>query len=446
LRDHGLAVAKDESKPYDIAIMPELTSTSSQSEESPCVCLVGAGTVGRSILHDHLSHHIDVVLIDAYEQAITTACEQAVLQFPDVRIETISPPVDEMRAVRLSQRSGTVVAVPSLVIESVTENLSLKQSLFCSLRGAFGNEMVLASNTSNLRIADVFEPLRDDPNCCGLHFFMPVEKRPLVECISTKATSLKTKSTCETHAARLDKKTLQVKDSPGFVVNRLLAPYLNQSLLILEHGIAPEILHDAALSFGMPMSPLKLIDTIGIRTAFDSGRVFWQSFPTRLDPASILPGMVKAMRSATSEKVFFFHPDNAVQRETTLRDMISDTARSVIAKYQRNVCFWTTEEIARMLAIPMWIEAAEVLKTGLVDDLAAIELAMTGGLGFVRSQGFFDFFDSLGSDQVLHHIKYHGEIFRGLKASPELCACLSDTACPTEAVMRYCELAEGASL
>lgn len=306
--------------------------------------------------------------------------------------------------------------------------------------------MVLATNTSNLRIADVFEPLREDPNCCGLHFFMPVEKRSLVECISTHATSLKTQVACETHATRLNKKTLQVKDSPGFVVNRLLAPYLNQSLLILEHGIAPEILHDAAMLFGMPMSPLKLIDTIGLRTAFDSGRVFWQSFPTRIDPASILPGMVKAMRSVTSEKVAFCHPDSVNRRETTPYDMISNTARGVIAKYQRDVCSWTTEEIARMISIPMWIEAAEVLKTRLVEDLASVELAMNGGLGYAGSQGFFDYFDSMGSDQLAHHIEHDGDRFRGLRASTELRACLTDTACPTQAVLRYCELAEGASL
>lgn len=425
--------------------MTDLASTSKQSTPLPCVCLVGAGTVGRSILLDHLSHHIDVVLIDAYEQAVTTACEQASSNFPDVRIESIPTPVDAMRAVRLSRSIDSAILPPSLVIESVTENLSLKQSLFCSLRQAFGGEMVLASNTSNLRIADVFEPLREDPNCCGLHFFMPVEKRPLVECISTQATSLKTKAACEVHAARLDKNTLQVQDSPGFVVNRLLAPYLNQSLLILEHGIAPEILHDAALSFGMPMSPLKLIDTIGLRTAFDSGRVFWQSFPARLEPGSILPGMVKAMRTATSDKVNFCHSENADQGEATLRGMISDTARSVIAKYQRDVCSWTTEGVTRMIAIPMWIEAAEVLKTRLVDDLASIELAMHGGLGYARPQGFFDYFVSMGNDQLAHLIERHGERFRGLRASEELRACLRDTACSTQAVLKYCERAEGAS-
>jgi hypothetical protein len=130
----------------------------------------------------------------------------------------------------------------------------------------------------------------------------------------------------------------------------------------------------------------------------------------------------------------------------THRGMISDTARNVIAKYQRNVCSWTTEEISQMIAIPMWIEAAEVLKTRLVEDLASVELAMSGGLGYVRSAGFFDYFDSMGSDRLTQHIEHHGERFRGLRASQKLRGCLSDTGSPTEAVLRYCKLAEGASL
>jgi len=420
--------------------MPDLASTLDPSDKPPCVCLIGAGTVGRAILLDHLAHEVDVLLIDSNPTSLETATEQATARFPAVRVQYAPPLVSDLASLRFTISPQPGPASPTLVIESVTEKLALKQSLFMTLRSTFGPKMILATNTSNLRVRDVFEPLRDDPNCCGLHFFMPVECRPLVECISTASTSSTTRNTCETHALRLKKNVLQVQDSPGFVVNRLLAPYLNQSLLILEHGVDTSNLAEAALAFGMPMPPLQLIDTIGIRTAFDSGRVFWQSFPTRLDPASILSGMLKAVKSQPNHEVRFCDPVLDQPEHEVSSPQTSNIAKKVIAQYQREPRSWTINEISEMISIPMWIEAAEVLKTQLVNDLDSVELAMRGGLGYSRPEGFFNFFDSMGSETLRHQLEHTGKLFRGLRASDELLSCLKMTSSPTKAILRYREL------
>lgn len=416
--------------------MSHASPESPANEQPACVCLIGAGTVGRAILEVHLQHRFDVILVDAYQHALQTACDWVSSQFPDHRIESTEPVLAEMPAVRFSLGGGPLARsiAPSIVIESIPENLLRKQALFVELGQRFGSAVVLASNTSNLRIADIFKPLENDVRCCGLHFFMPVRERPLVECVATPTTSPETQAASRSHALRIGKQTLFVQDSPGFVVNRLLAPYLNQSLLMLQYGVEASQLADAAEAFGMPMSPLKLIDTIGLRTAFDSGRVFWQSFPNRLEPASVLPGMLKAKRTRADDRSGFLESD-----------ALSPTALRVIASYQRDRRTWPLQEIAAMIAIPMWIEAAELLATEVVSDEASIELAMNGGLGYVRPAGFFAFFDALGNDVMRRHLQSSSRTFRGLCAPPELVTCLDMGLLPRQAAIRYAEIRRSAA-
>jgi len=431
--------------------LADLIRNENQNDDRPRIGLIGAGTVGRAILNEHLKHEIDVMLVDANADSLDTACEAAVSMFSGVNVVRVAPLVREMPTASLTfgkrklERHGSE-ASECILIESVPENLALKQSLFVDLRRDCGADVILASNTSNLRIANVFEPLGDDPRCCGLHFFMPVAERPLVECVATPSSSPFTQNACQAHALRIGKQTLHVRDSPGFVVNRLLAPYLNQSLLMLEHGLDASVLAVAAASFGMPMSPLKLIDTIGIRTAFDSGRVFWQSFPNRLDPASILAGMIKAKRGnsrgsheSVGKKagIGFYNASSVGDQRRSTDASLSEQAIAVIAIYQREARAWTVEQVTQMIAIPMWIEAVEVLAAGIVSDVESIELAMHGGLGFVQTNGFFGFFDSLGAETIRHYVAATSQPFRALGAPAELIACLATCVNPSQAVSHY---------
>ena len=108
---------------------------------------------------------------------------------------------------------------------------------------------------------------------------MPVYNRPAVEVACGEETSTQAIGRCVAHVRRIRKEPLIVRDGPGFIVNRLLTPYLNEAMLLLCRGVSADRIEEAALRYGMPMSPLELIDWIGTRTMFDAGRVFWQSFP-----------------------------------------------------------------------------------------------------------------------------------------------------------------------
>ncbi len=392
------------------------------------VYLIGAGIVGRAIADSHLAAGMNVALVDGRAEALTDAVIWLRSRHVDFGENSVDCPINGRSMVTLGRAP---LQPPGLLIESISENLAAKQSLFREARATLGPDIILASNTSNLRIADVFASMGQDTRCCGMHFFMPVGERPLVELIASPATTPQTSMACQQHASLLGKASLEVKDSPGFVVNRLLAPYLNQALLLLGQGASSEMLGDAASAFGMPMSPLRLIDTIGVRTAFDSGRVFWQSFPERIDPAPILPGMIKAGRLGTMHGGGFYDSSAATK--------LCDKATAVVAKYQRDAHTWTLDEVTQWLSIPMWIEAAEALATGIVSQWSDIELAMRGGLGYAGESGFAGFFDNLGSSKLIDTIRSGGAVNRSLAAPVALIEELSNPigGLPSGAVLRY---------
>lgn len=400
-----------------------------RDEKKLCVALAGAGVVGRAILVEHVCAGIDTLLVDISESAIDLAIRQTLAAVPNARVTKCISPIAGLVAVQISP-SDSAPASPCLLIESISESLELKQRFFASAREALGPNCVLATNTSNLSVGDIFASLPDDPNSLGLHFFMPVDQRPLIEIIRRPQTSHPAIQSCEAVANRLAKPLLSTADTPGFVVNRLLAPYLNQSLLLLGRGATTDSVAAAADAFGMPLSPLALIDLIGIRTAFDSGRVFWRHFPKRIDPAPILSGMIKAKRLGKDFGGGFYHEDQTIHPD----------AIRVIERYFRDETQWNNDDLLECLTIPMWIEAAEVLAAGVVDSFDQVETAMRGGLGYRNPTGFFGFFDSMGRDRILRRIRASVG-HPALVPSPALLDGLADGDSPSAAIDRYAQAA-----
>lgn len=411
-----------------------LASPSNRGEDARvanklCVALAGAGVVGRAILVEHVRAGIDTLLVDISESAIDLAMRQTLAAAPNAQATKCSSPMTGLVAARIAQ-ADSAPASPCLLIESISENLELKQRFFASAREALGPSCVLATNTSNLSVRDIFASLPDDPNSLGLHFFMPVDQRPLIEIIRRPQTCNRAIQTCEAVANRLAKPLLSTADTPGFVVNRLLAPYLNQSLLLLGRGATTRRVAAAAETFGMPLSPLALIDLIGIRTAFDSGRVFWRHFPKRIDPAPILSGMIKAKRLGKDFGGGFYHDDQTIHPD----------AISVIERYFRDETRWNDDDLLECLTIPMWIEAAEVLAAGVVESFDQIETAMRGGLGYRNPTGFFGFFDSMGRDRILQRIQSSvGQ--PAFASNAALLDGLADGDSPSAAIARYAQAA-----
>lgn len=381
-----------------------MTSALQPPGDPPNVYLIGCGVVGQAILQAHLAAGCSVSISDLDEPRLQAVCEQAIAGTPQARV-TSAPPLGGKLPTRhialpAPETTGLNPTAPPLVIESIYENREAKRQLLSDLQAWLGDEAVLCSNTSTLPIAGLVDHLAAPQQCCGMHFFMPVDQRELVEIVVPPGAASHTIAHAERHAERIGKPALPVADTPGFVVNRMLSPYLNEAFRLLCQGVSAEQLERVAKGFGMPLSPLELVDWIGPRTAFDAGRVYWQAFPGRLDPAPLLPGMVKAKLSGRGGGLGFYRYEQGRRSER-----LSGEALAVVERYERDRRDWNDEQVRGQLFLPMLIEAHLILASGVVATISEIDTAMRGGLGFRSPAGFFAEFRRWGTAQIAEELR-----------------------------------------
>ncbi len=183
-----------------------------------------------------------------------------------------------------------------IAVEAVVENEEVKTKLFRDVQAIVKPDAILASNTSTISITRMAQAVAKPENFAGLHFFNPVDRMQLVEVIRGEKSSDQTVVTLVALAKKLGKTPIVVKDCPGFLVNRILFPYLNEAYVLLEEGADPRAIDKAASDFGMPMGPITLSDMVGLDTCLYAGMVVNRAFKDRAKETRILAELVKAGR------------------------------------------------------------------------------------------------------------------------------------------------------
>ena len=178
-----------------------------------------------------------------------------------------------------------------LVIEAVFEDLEVKHDVMRQIESAVRDDCVIASNTSTIPIRDVASVIEKRERVLGMHFFSPVEKMPLLEVIVTDETTPRVTVTAVAFGRRLQKTVIVVKDHPGFWVNRILAPYMNEAGRLLEEGVSIETIDRAMTKFGFPVGPITLLDEVGLDVALKASKVLHGAFGERLHPMEGLAKM-----------------------------------------------------------------------------------------------------------------------------------------------------------
>ncbi|WP_160168291.1 3-hydroxyacyl-CoA dehydrogenase [Novipirellula maiorica] len=400
----------------------------------PDTLLVGLGVVGRAIVRAHLTANVSVTIGDLDGEAVDKCVEELDL---DLSVWTVSEPhsdMADMTTIDLTHRDHVSTGKSPILIESIVERLQVKQTFFQHVERSLGEQWIFCSNTSTLRIGDIATSLDDPSRLIGMHFFMPVESRDAIEVIPTADTASDNLAAVTAHVQRLDRSPLVVADAPGFIVNRMLSPYLNEAMLLLSQGATAEQIEQAALRYGMPMSPLELIDLIGSRTMFDAGRVYWQSFPTRIDPSPMLPAMIKKGRGGRFSGGGFYDYADARRSES-----LAPAAVEIRDKYARNTRDFADDEVQSRLSLAMWIEAALLLRQGVAQTLEEIEIAMAGGLGYRPRGGWCVGFDRMGSDVIYRNIVVAVPDSKSLQAPEDLLELLLRCS-PSEAIAVFANL------
>jgi 3-hydroxyacyl-CoA dehydrogenase/enoyl-CoA hydratase/3-hydroxybutyryl-CoA epimerase len=224
--------------------------------------VIGAGTMGGDIAAWGVYSGMEVSLQDQTQDQVNKALGRAKQLFKK-RMRS-SRDVDVAMQRLISDVQGEHVKRADVVIEAIVENIDAKQKLFADLETQLKPGAVLATNTSSLRIEDIAQSLQDPGRLIGLHFFNPVEKMPLVEIVQGEQSRNEDVQKGAAFVNHIGKMPLIVKSCPGFLVNRVLAPYLLGSIARLQEGTPKEKLDAAAEKFGMPMGPIELADVVGL--------------------------------------------------------------------------------------------------------------------------------------------------------------------------------------
>ena len=373
--------------------------------------VVGAGVMGQGIASANIKRGIPVALGDMSAEAVGRGV-QATLSEASFNRETKGP--DVKRALELAAfLNGTLsddeLAKADIVVEAIYENADAKKKLYARLEPKLPAHAVLCSNTSTIPISSLAEGLQRPEQFCGLHFFNPVRQMPLVEVIRGAATSDDTIATAVAYARRLGKSPIAVGDGPGFLVNRVLLPYMNEALLLVEEGAQIKHVDRAATAFGMPMGPITLYDTVGLDVAVHAGGVMHAAFPDRVEPSTILPAMVEAGRLGKKVGRGFF--DYGGKKKDRGED--SPEVAALIAKHRRGEKKFSPDELTDRLFLPMLLEATRVLEDGVAASVEDVDLALIYGIGFPPFLGgLFFWADTLGAAAIVKKLEAYNSLGR----------------------------------
>ncbi|HET7710627.1 MAG TPA: 3-hydroxyacyl-CoA dehydrogenase NAD-binding domain-containing protein, partial [Thermoanaerobaculia bacterium] len=285
-----------------------------------------------------------------------------------------------------------------LVVEAVVENLAVKRQVLSEFESIAKPGAIFATNTSTIPITQIAEHAAHPENVVGMHFFNPVDRMPLVEVIRGKKTSEEALVTVATYARQLGKTVVHCNDGPGFVVNRILAPYMNEAGFLLEEGYSIESIDAAIVDFGMPMGPMALLDEVGIDVAAKVASILSEAFAGRVTKSSVVEKLVADDRKGKKngrglyvyEKGKRQGPDRAVYPLLGIR-----APKPVDAAYA----------VDRMV-LPMINEAATILSEKIVATPGELDLAMIMGTGFPPFRGgLLRYADALGAREVVARLE-----------------------------------------
>ncbi len=235
------------------------------------VHVVGAGTMGGDIAAWCALRGLTVTLQDQNAERLAPAMKRAAALFGE-RLKDARRVRDATDRL-IPDVAGDGVARADVIIEAIFENVDAKRALFATLEKTARKDALLATNTSSIPIEEIASALAEPGRLIGLHFFNPVPRMMLVEIVAGRDSRADDVARGAAFVRRIDKLPLPVQSAPGFLVNRVLAPYLMEAMRCVDEGIAPETVDEAALAFGMPMGPIELADTVGLDICVAVGRM-----------------------------------------------------------------------------------------------------------------------------------------------------------------------------
>jgi 3-hydroxyacyl-CoA dehydrogenase/enoyl-CoA hydratase/3-hydroxybutyryl-CoA epimerase/3-hydroxyacyl-CoA dehydrogenase/enoyl-CoA hydratase/3-hydroxybutyryl-CoA epimerase/enoyl-CoA isomerase len=384
--------------------------------EAKKVGVVGGGLMGSGITTAMVRRAQPVILIEANEELLQNGLGRirgnmegrmkVGRMAPDEVLDTLARVTPTLNIALLGDCD--------FVLEAITENEQAKNELFRKLDAIVAKDAIIASNTSTIPISRLAENVSPPERFVGMHYFNPADRMQLVEVIRGAKTNDDTVAATVALAKKIGKTPVVVRDCPGFLVNRILMPYMNEALLLVEEGAPLAAIDKAAKMFGMPMGPVTLHDVVGMDTALFAGRVVAAAYADRMLEPKVLAALVEAGRLGQKTGAGFYayskggpkgKPDPALE--------------PVLAKCRRGAPReFPSQELTDRMFLPMLIEASRALAEGIARNPQDLDMSLILGIGFPPFRGgLLRWADSLGAAKVLEMLKPYEKLGKRFEPS-----------------------------
>ena len=367
--------------------------------------VLGAGIMGGGIAYQSASKGTPIIMKDIQEKAIALGLSEAEKLLVK-RVErgkmTASGMAEVFNRIRPTLSFGDFGSV-DIVVEAVVENEKVKKSVLAEVEGQVKDDAILASNTSTISITRLAEGLKRPENFCGMHFFNPVHKMPLVEIIRGAKSSERAIATTVSYALAMGKTPIVVNDCPGFLVNRVLFPYFAGFIKLVNEGVDFLRIDKVMEKFGWPMGPAYLLDVVGIDTGHHANAVMAAGFPDRMASTgkTAIEAMFEAQRfgQKNGKGFYAYVPDKkGVPKKTVDPDAQAILKPLVTVDNSASI---TDQDIVDRMMLPLIIECSRCLEDGIVATPVEVDIALVYGLGFPPFRGGpFRYADAVGLDAL----------------------------------------------
>jgi 3-hydroxyacyl-CoA dehydrogenase/enoyl-CoA hydratase/3-hydroxybutyryl-CoA epimerase len=329
------------------------------------VHVIGAGVMGGDIAAWSAYRGMTVTLQDRSAELIQPAMDRA-RSFFDKRLKDPAAAAAAFARMRMDVK-GDGAADADVVIEAIVENLDAKRALYAELESKLKPGAIFATNTSSIMIETLSEGLRDPGRLVGIHFFNPVAQLQLVEIVRGASTQPHVLQSALQFTRKLDKLPLPCKSAPGFVVNRILTPYVDEALFALEGGIPAAVIDRVGQAFGMPVGPIELTDMVGLDVSLHVGRVLAGALQRQVPEVLVKLVDQKKLGRKSGEGFYVWREGKPVKAETP----------QIAAP----------EDLEDRLILPMLNEAVACLREGVIEDADLLDAGAIFATGFAPFRG-----------------------------------------------------------
>jgi 3-hydroxyacyl-CoA dehydrogenase/enoyl-CoA hydratase/3-hydroxybutyryl-CoA epimerase len=349
------------------------------------VHVIGAGTMGGDIAAWCAFRGFHVSLQDQAPERIAPAMKRAYALFKRKlkRPVKINEALDRL----MPDHKGIGVERADIIIEAIFEDAEVKRSLYKDIEPRMKPDAILATNTSSIPLEELAGALSRPDRLVGLHFFNPVAMMQLVEVVNGQSTSPEVSARAMTFTRQIDRLPLPVTSTPGFLVNRILMPYLMEAVVLEAEGVPPVLIDKAATSFGMPMGPVQLADTVGLDICLHVAEILADHFNAEI-PERLKKLVADGKLGRKSGRGFY------------------EYRKGKPVKPKSAAGSWNMEEITNRLVLRLLNESVSCVREHVVADKDLLDAGMIFGTGFAPFRGGpIHYLEAIGADALYQQLQ-----------------------------------------